>query len=254
MGLKSYLSIFAATGALFSGTAALAGGYAAPVTETPIVVVETAAPVSDWAGGYAGASIGYSFGADDEIGFEDRDNGVTSGRYNGLGNVDVSGVTGDLHAGYRWQRGGWVFGPELSIEGGSVDESDDIDVTSSDGSFALAGEVKSEVNWIGSLLFKAGYTVNPQTLVYGAAGVTRGDFDYSLTTGGETTTKGYSATGYVVGLGVERKLNERLSAFAEYQYRNYGKTDVTYNNAAGDLVTRATPEHSNIKLGVNFSF
>lgn len=68
-------------------------------------------------------------------------------------------------------------------------------------------------------------------------------------------TESYSDTGYSLGLGVERKMRDNLSVFAEWQYRNFGKSEVTYDLGDGDAVlTRSTPEHHNIKVGVNFSF
>ncbi len=71
------------------------------------------APASDWAGGYVGGSLGYAFAADDEIGLDLLQDGETASRGTALGNVDVKGVNAGLHAGYRWQRDNWVFGPEL---------------------------------------------------------------------------------------------------------------------------------------------
>lgn len=211
--------------------ASFAGGFVAPVVQPPVIVAPQAPIVTDWAGAYVGGSLGYSFGADDEIGL---------GTASNLGSVDVKGVTAGLHTGYRWQRGNWVYGPELGIEGGSVDATEN---------FLFAGadrELESSVNYIVSLQLKTGYIVNPQTLVYGTVGAVYGDFDYRL----DDATESYDNTGYSLGLGVERKLNERTAVFAEWQYRNFGKTDVTF---AGET-TRATPEHHNVKVGVNFSF
>lgn len=211
--------------------ASFAGGFVAPVTEPPVIVAPEA-PVANWAGGYVGGSVGYAFGADDEIGLNDS---------SALGQVDVKGVNAGLHAGYRWQRNNWVFGPELWVEGGSVDATDTV-------TFAGASrEVSSEVNYLLGLQLKTGYIVNPQTMVYGTAGFVRGDFDYSL----DDDTQGYSENGYSLGLGVERKLRENLALFAEWQYRNFGKTDITFGDGT---TTRATPEHHNVKVGVNFSF
>ena len=210
--------------------AAAAGGYVAPVVDDPVIAAVPQS-ASSWNGLYLGGSIGYSFAADDEIGI--RNPGMNAA----LGKVDIKGATAGLHAGYRWQRGNWVYGPELWIEGGSVDDT-------ADTSF---GEVKSELNHLVGLQLKTGYLVDPQTLVYGTAGYVHGDFDYSI--GG--LTEGYSADGYSLGLGVERKLRENLALFAEWQYRNFGKTDVGFDDG---LTTYATPEHHNIKLGVNFSF
>lgn len=243
---SSFLAI-CAFGLVPGASGALAGGYVAPVAD-PVVVttVIEAAPAGTWSGGYAGGSIGYAFGGDDEIGLDLIEGGTLVERANDLGSVDLKGLNAGLHAGYRWQRGNWVFGPELWVEGGSIDATDRISVAD-----ATDVEVESSVNYIAGLQFKTGYTVDPQTLVYGTAGVTHGDFDYKLA----DMTESYSDTGYSLGLGVERKMRDNLSVFAEWQYRNFGKSEVTYDLGDGDAVlTRSTPEHHNIKVGVNFSF
>ena len=67
-------------------------------------------------------------------------------------------------------------------------------------------------------------------------------------------TEGYTADGYSLGLGVERKVRDNLSVFAEWQYRNFGKEEVSFADGEAAIVTNATPEHHNIKVGVNFSF
>lgn len=226
------------------GGVAYAGGYVAPVIEeTPVVVEPT--PVSDWAGAYVGGSLGYAFGGDDVVGLEKSDG---SERATDLGEVDMKGVNGGLHAGYRWQRDNWVFGPELGIEGGSVDGSDSFNALGMD------RELESKLNYLVSLRMKTGYAVNPETLVYGTFGVAHGDFDYTLSDANASYTEGFSDTGVTAGLGVERKLNERLSMFAEWEYRHFGKTDVSFATDGGDLVSQATPKHHNIKVGVNYRF
>ncbi|WP_170167064.1 outer membrane protein [Paracoccus methylarcula] len=228
---------------LISGVA-YAGGFVAPVIEpTPVVVEPT--PVSDWAGAYVGGSLGYVLGSDDSVGFENSDTGA---RDTDLGDLDLKGVNAGLHAGYRWQKDKWVFGPELGIEGGSVDASENISP------FGTDSEIESELNYLVSLRMKTGYEVSPNTLVYGTFGVAHGDFDYTLSDASSSQTKGFSDTGVAAGLGVERKLNENLSMFAEWEYRHFGKTDVAFDTDAGTLSTRATPKHHNVKVGVNYRF
>lgn len=238
-----------ALGILSGASGALAGGYTAPTVD-PVVaapVIEVT-PAGEWAGAYAGGSIGYSFGGDDRIGLDRFVDGVRTERNPGLGDADMKGVNAGLHAGYRWQRNNWVFGPELWVEGGSVDGSD---------SFLLDGEsaeLESSLNYAVGLQFKTGYVVDPQTMVYGTAGAAYGDFDYDLRREGGSETVSFEETGFTLGLGVERKLRDNLSVFAEWQYRNFGDSEVEFEDGATTLVSGATPEHHNVKLGVNFSF
>ena len=107
-------------------------------------------------------------------------------------------------------------------------------------------EFESEVDSLLGIRLKTGYLVRPDTLVYGIAGWQQGDFTYSV----DGEEEGYDADGYVLGLGVERKLTDRMSVTGEYEYANFGSTDIEYLGRT----TVATPEHSNVKLGLNFSF
>ncbi|MFV0383542.1 MAG: outer membrane protein [Paracoccus sp. (in: a-proteobacteria)] len=244
---------------LMSASLALSGGFVTPVDEPVIVAPVDTAPVYDWAGPYVGFGIGYSFGADDEVGLETRRGGATVQRNNDIGNVDVEGFTGNLHAGYNWVFGNWVVGPEVAIEGGSVDDSFSRSGTDTASGTMVDVKVKSEVNWIASAKVKAGYLVRPQTQIYGLAGISYGDFDYTLDmavagVGDFNQKKGYNRTDYILGVGVEHKFRPNLSVFAEYQFREYGKEDVTFSDAGTDLITRATPKHSNISLGLNYAF
>ena len=240
----------AASSAVFIGSQAAFAGepVVAPVVDVAPVVVAPVA-VSNWAGSYVGGSLGYSFSGDDEIGLEGLSGGATIGRANGLGEADIKGITGGLHVGYRWQRSKWVFGPELGIEGGSVDGSDPV------AAFGFDGTLESEVKYVATLVMKTGYEVSPGTLVYGTAGVAHGEFDYIGNQEESSQTVGYSNTGYAVGFGLERQVSARMSVFAEYQYRDFGDTTIEFDTGDNTSVaTRATPTHSNVKVGVNFRF
>ena len=118
----------------------------------------------------------------------------------------------------------------------------------------LLGRVESEMKNIATLVIKTGYAVNPQTLVYGTLGVARGDFDYTLSTGDFSQTRGFTATGAAGGLGVERMINPRTSIFAEYQYRDFGNERVEFSDGIDTLSTRASMTMSSVKIGANFRF
>lgn len=212
--------------------AAQAGGYTAPAVEVaPVAPVVVTAPVGDWQGGYAGGTLGYAFNGDDKI-------GLSSPEGASLGTAELSGANAGLRVGYRWQRDRWVFGPELSIDGGDIKDEFD---------YGEFGTFESKVNWVAALKLKAGYEVQPGTLLFGTLGVNKGDFTYN----NSGTDIDYDATGYVVGIGAERMINDRVSLTGEYEYNNFGDTDV---DLATDVRTVATPDFHNVKLGVNFKF
>ena len=113
--------------------------------------------------------------------------------------------------------------------------------------YGIGRHFESKLNHTIALKLKTGYLVRPDMLVYGIAGWQKGDFTYDL--GG--VERDYDADGYVVGLGGEKKLTERLSLTGEYEYSDFGRTDV---DIFTDVVSKATPSFSNVKLGLNFKF
>lgn len=232
VALAAPLSVFA--------FAAHAGGAIAPVVEVAAPVVETVAPVGNWQGGYAGVTLGYAFSGKDRYGIE-----VPNDFQGDIGTMKLSGGNAGLRIGYRWQKDNWVFGPELAIEGGSIKDS----VRGTAGGIEYEGE--SKIKNVISLRGKVGYTVRPDMLIYGIAGVARADVSYKLgLADDDKLSADYKKTGYVVGLGVEKQLNDRWSVTGEYEYANFGKETREFE----DVRTEATPKYNNIKLGLNFKF
>ena len=226
--------IFLAAGAaLFAASAANAGGFVAPAVEVEPIVPVVAPVAGAWQGAYVGGALGYAFGGDDGIGQE-----VNGAQIGDLGTVELSGLNLTLRAGYRWQRERWVVGPELSYMMGDIKDEFDL---------ANGGKFESQVDNVLALKLKTGYLVNDATLVYGIAGLQRGNFTYT----NDGADADYSASGYVVGMGAERKVSDRMSVTAEYEYSNFGKTDVAIAPGVNSV---ATVEFSNVKLGLNFKF
>lgn len=237
---KSPLAIAAAVALL--APAAHAGGYTAPVEPAPVVlpVAEVAAP---WAGAYVGLGLGYVFGSDDVVGISDPTDTLIASP----GSVDLKGMTYGLQLGYRWQRATSsgrqiVFGPEFSYESGSADASF-VNGTRS-------GE--AELDKFMALRLKTGVLNSAgNTLFYGIAGYGRGEFNYAVEGNGMSYDGSYKDNAWILGLGAERKVSDRMSVFGEWEFRGFGKTTLT---DAGGFMTEATPEHHHVKLGVNFSF
>jgi len=210
-----------------------------PIIETP-VIVPSQKPV--WEGLYLGGAIGYSFGADDRVGITPPGGGSAYTP----GSVDISGMGWSLHLGYRWQREFQdrqiVMGPELVYEGGNASDS-----------FAHPAETaSSELDRLLSLRWKTGILNNAQdTLFYGTVGYAHGKFDYSVHGAGMNYRGDFTDTAWTIGLGIEKKLRERVSLFGEWEFRQFGKTVLS---DVAEYSTRATPEHHNIRVGVNIGF
>lgn len=241
---------------------AVAGGFTAPAVEP---VVETPAPAAapapgGWSGAYVGGTLGYAFRGDDRVGVRTFEDGVRTDTIEGGPNLRLKGMNYGLRVGYLARLDNLVIGPELSFESGDIaaDDSETNEVTGGVATTTARSEVKS----IAALKLKAGFALNEQTLVYGLLGAAQGKFRYDLRnveTGDEPSDfslgADYRANGYVVGAGVERRLTDRLSATAEFNYANFGRTDVVLVQQGENRVeTTATPAHSNVKLGLNFRF
>lgn len=247
-------ALLAASLSLGCALAANAGGYTTPVVETVVAPVIDAAP-ADWRGVYVGGTLGYAFGGDDEVGYTfvpDDD------LFSSPDKLELSGANGGLRVGYRTQIAGptrdWVIGAELGYEGGNIEDSFDTDGFTAD----------SSINNVLALRIKAGALNQAKdTLFYGIVGAARADIDYSISGeydvyGGaadpeyfEVSTEGETMNGYIIGLGVERRLNERLSVTGEWEYANFGKE--TLEGLSG-YSTEMTPDFHNIKIGLNYQF
>lgn len=234
-----------AVATIVAGQAAHAGGYIAPVVET-VVVEEVAAPLT-WKGAYVGGTLGYAIDGNDDVGYSRSGNLFYDSK-----KLEISGVNGGIRAGYRTQFSSqtrsWVAGAEISYEGGSIDDS------FTDGAF----KAENSINNVLSLRLKTGMLNNAQdTLFYGILGVTRADLDYSISgvdgaTAFSVEGEGETMSGYVVGLGMERKLNQNLSLTGEWEYSNFGRETLKADGSV--YTTEMTPEFHNFKIGLNYQF
>ncbi|MBA4492304.1 outer membrane beta-barrel protein [Paracoccus sp. S1E-3] len=240
--------------AVLTGSAAFAGGYIAPVVQEVVPVVEVAqAPL--WAGGYVGGTLGYAFQGEDRVGYHETATATNAERFLGdAGELKLKGVNGGIRAGYRWQRDAWVFGPELSFDFGSIEDSTSGRLTPG-GYVPFEMKTESKVKNVAALVLKGGYLVKPDLLLFTKAGVARADIEYraSFVDDDGDTGSGeadFKKTGYIVGVGLEKRVSEKLSVSGEYEYANFGKETREF----GALHTEATPKYHNIKIGVNYRF
>lgn len=214
-----------------------AGSLSEPKVEAPVVYKD----LTPWDGAYIGGTIGYHVPGGDRVGIE-----TSAGATFSLGDLDIDGWTGSLRAGYRWQFADFVVGSEIALEGGKVEDA------FTNGNYRAS----TKLNHALSLRVKAG-AVMPifDSFVYGTVGVSRAEFDYSVTgSGGNgpvSLDETYATNGYILGVGFERPISDRWTLTGEYEYVNYGSDELT--DRAGNS-TKATPLFHTLKLGLNYNF
>ncbi len=168
----------------------------------------------NWGGLYVGVNGGYGWSAyNDQLAF------AVYG-YRGLSS---EGAFGGGQAGYNWQVAPHlVLGAEADIQGAGLDGS---------GSVPGGGTYKSQVDMFGTVRGRIGVAVD-RALVYFTGGLAYGNVENVATPciGCYTYSKTGIATGYVLGGGVEYKVNPSWSIKGEYQYIDLGKNDPTDPN------------------------
>lgn len=233
------ISAIVTSAVVLSAGSAFAGGFVAPVVEAPVA----AAPVAkqygtSWAGAYVGGEIGYAFGGKDTVGLHDTE---TNYFYGNAGKLKVHGANVAIHTGYLWQYQDFYFGPELSYRTGSIKDTQNATLLGVD------IQTKSKLKNIVTLTWKTAYQFNEgNTLVFGKAGVSNAKVDYSM----NGMSNNYSKTGYVVGLGIEQKIDENWSVVGQYEYHHFGSKKRDFD----DVQTTASPSFSNVSVGVNYRF
>lgn len=239
------LTCVVALAACVIGGGAVAGDLK-PVEKEPVVVAPAAPSANGWQGFYAGARLGYAFGGDDRVGHRNASGVMVNPS---AGDLDVEGVNYGFRLGWRGERRlsrrSFVYGIELGYDRGDVSQS-----------FSSGYNGSTELNHLLGLRLKSGVTSQSgQTLFYGILGYVQGDFDYAVSgsTGGSAINldTSYDTDGYSLGLGVEHLLSENWSVNAEWEYYDFGSKTLT---DGGGATTKATPDHNNLQVGVNFRF
>jgi outer membrane immunogenic protein len=171
----------------------------------PFASAVSAAPFD---GPYVGAQVGWqsekmrdvksSFGA---VPVEDKTNSVTGG----------------IFAGYdKTINGRFVVGAE-----GGLDFASDNEVITSASGTSYSVDPKYSFD----LTARAGYLVNPQTLLYVRGGYTNARVRTTITNAAGIQTASDNQDGWLAGAGVERQLTQNVSARLEYRYSKLSEAD-----------------------------
>ncbi|MBM9594571.1 outer membrane protein [Roseitranquillus sediminis] len=214
-----------------------------PIADAPVVAPGPPA-VLDWSGPYAGLSLGASFDdgrarREDAVGgLIERD--VALGLFPGSIDDEDRALLGGGHVGFNTQRGSFVAGVELDI--GGLGKKNEFEFSRIDPGTGLpdfegvntVSGYSTDFDNLASLRLRAGLSRN-RSLFYVTAGIAGGAVENEFTLdledprdqvdfSGSWSDEG-TRIGYVVGLGLEHRLMDRLSLRAEASY--YDLEDVT---------------------------
>ncbi|MGE0006574.1 MAG: outer membrane protein [Parvibaculaceae bacterium] len=203
--MKAYLRGAAALAALaaFAGLDGVAN--AADVDYTP-------PPAYSWSGLYVGGFVGAGASvADTEAG---ADFGEIGGFDVDLDGIGGEGLLGGAMAGFNWQVSDRFL---LGIQG-------DIAWTDLDAELELGGsDAEAGPDFIASASLRAGFLVTPETLFYAIGGYSYSEYEAEADGIDDDFDEEYD--GYHVGVGMETRLSDRLTARVEYRYTDFGGED-----------------------------
>ena len=175
-------------------------------------VLVAGTPANAWAaefnGPYVGAQVGWQSEKMNEL-------------ETALGTIPIDGnkqaVTGGIYAGYDKQLNDRVVvGAEAGLDLASDDE-----VQTSVAGISYSIDPKYSIDLTG----RAGFLVDPSTLVYARGGYTSARFRTTIDNVAGTLSQSGSREGWILGAGAERQLAGKTSARLEYRFSRYGSSD-----------------------------
>ena len=237
------ITLAAATLAALASSATAADLSARPAPYQP----PPPPPVFSWTGCYIGGNIGGGWASKNS---NDVAGAVTGVIGADLGSHTASGFIGGGQVGCDYQAGVWVFGVQGMFEGSAM-EGNNTDPT---GLFAI----NSKIPWFATVTGRVGFTAAPAVLVYakGGAAWVRDDYTLSAVVLGPVATASPTTSGWTVGGGVEWQFAGNWTAFAEYNYLDFGTPGVTFtSNLGGPTIPINIQQNINtFMVGINYRF
>jgi outer membrane immunogenic protein len=228
--------------------------------------VFTSTPSSNWTGVYIGANGGYAWAGD-------YDSNITV--FNPAGvpyasgplpyTIDLDGGFGGGQAGYNHQLGLVVVGVEADIQLSEIDGSSST-AYAPPVIFPFTYNASTEIDWFGTVRGRIGL-INGDSLVYVTGGYAYGEVAYTArylipqNNAYANLHKSDTQDGYVLGAGVEHKVDSNWSLKFEYQYLNLGEEEVSgglffaNGNPSNETVTSSyEAELHTLRVGLNYRF
>ncbi|CAL75275.1 hypothetical protein BRADO1381 [Bradyrhizobium sp. ORS 278] len=162
-----------------------------------------------------------------------------------------SDVVGGLQLGCDYQLDRFVVGIQAMADLGNINVS---------GPLAPGLTLNTRTSNLYTATVRAGYLVTPEILAYvrGGAAWTRTTVGVANTATGQSASVAFNRSGWTVGAGVEWMFARNWSAFAEYDYADFGTATGVLPGAAAitggpNVVSQKTQLHTAM-IGVNYRF
>lgn len=175
----------------------------ATVFAAPLATAASAAPFD---GPFVGAQVGWQ---------SEKMRDVKSSF--GVAPVDEKkeSVTGGIFAGYdKAINARFVVGAEAGLNFASDDE---VQASAAGNNYSIDPKYSFD------LTARAGYLVNPQTLIYVRGGYTNARVHTTVTNAAGMKSASDNEDGWLAGAGVERQITQNVSARVEYRYSKFGE-------------------------------
>ena len=211
----------------------------------------------DWSGPYIGLQGGHVWGENDAAAAsEDDGSSIAAARGSddvqlgdGEGSIAADGYAMGMHAGFNAQIGNLVLGFESDVD--TTDFEGETDVFAGP---VRVGEIRQEVDWLGSLRARAGFAAD-RALLYATGGVAVGGVRITsdASNGDELHDNGERLVGWTAGGGLEYAVTDTISARIEYRYTDLGDIDSGNADEAAGLVAADTRFHA-VRAGLSLHF
>ena len=117
---------------------------------------------------------------------------------------------------------------------------------------ALGGiNVRERTSYDGALTGRLGYVFNDSTLVYGIAGATQRQANYTLA---NATRRNATVTGHTFGLGVAQAFGDNLIGRIELDRTDFGKKSYLSTGTPALPGVRYEPEATRLSVGLAYAF
>ena len=204
---------------------------AAPQPASAIVAAPT------WAGWYLGGHAGEAWSK----------NSVTATPAGDafLSGQSIRNAAVGLHGGYNWQYNQWVFGIEgdWTWSPGQYNTSD---------TFNSDTSLRHRTDWLGSVRGRLGMAFD-RTLIYATGGVAWLRGQSSLASTSNRSDRNFTASGAVVGGGIEWKAAPQISVRLEALHYMFDK-DITHTAPGGLVATDHQDKMTVVRAGVSYHF